>query len=295
LDVAVDSDFWRKAAAFGARRGPPWFLRYSPPVIGLAFCAALPHARHAVLENLIRVRGDKGTLRNAIDVARTFATFAGCLGETLAAGSANDKPVHAVLEGAPHFFRAHARGRGLILATSHTGGWEATGKLLTDELNLPVLVAMQRERDDRARARQDRAREASGIKVAHVGSDPLEALPLLTHLKAKGAVALQVDRTPPGMRTRDVKMFGGAGKIPEGVLKLAQISGAPIVPVFSARLGFRRYLVSADPPIELARRSSDQELDRAAQMLATSMERFVKAHPTQWLSFEPLTADGSRP
>jgi KDO2-lipid IV(A) lauroyltransferase len=79
------------------------------------------------------------------------------------------------------------------------------------------------------------------------------------------------------------------------VLKLAQITGAPIVPVFSARLGFRRYLVWADPPLELARRASREELDKAAQSLASSMERFVRAHPTQWLAFEPLTDDHSEP
>jgi len=280
-----DSDFWRNLAAFGARRGPQWFLRYSPALIGLVWCAALPSARKRAAQNLERVLGARGKIRSTLDVARTFTTFAGCLAETLAAGSANERPVHAVLEGARHFQIAHARGRGIVLATSHTGGWEATGKL-TQELGVPVLVAMQRERDDRARALHDRAREAAGIRVAHVGDDPLEALPLLSHLKSKGAVALQIDRTPPGMRVRDVEMFGAPAKIPEGVLRLAEISGAPIVPVFSARLGFRRYLVWADPMVEIARRAQGAEMDRAAQALASAMERFVRAHPTQWLSFE---------
>jgi phosphatidylinositol dimannoside acyltransferase len=156
-------------------------------------------------------------------------------------------------------------------------------------------VAMQRERDAAARALHDRAREARGVRVVHVGADPLEALPLLTHLKSGGAVALQIDRTVPGMRMREVQLFGGPAVIPEGPLRLAQLSGAPIVPVFSARLRHRSYFVHAGEPVRIARRATSEELARAAQTLANAFESFVRAHPTQWLNFEPLTAQGAEP
>lgn len=285
-----DGDFWRRAAAFGAQRGPGWFLRYSPPLIGLAWWAALPSARRAVRENLLRVRGEGGAVRDTVDTARTFTTFAGCLAETLSNGSPNQGAVHARVDGPLHLYRAVREGKGIILATSHTGGWEATGQLLGRELGLEVMVVMRRERDGAARELQDRAREASGLKVAHVGDDPLEALPLLRHLKGGGAVAMQLDRVPEGMRARDVTIFGARARVPEGPLRLAQLSGAPVVPVFCARLGFRRYLVHAEEGLHVDRRAPDAELDAHAQRLADAMARFVAAHPTQWMKFEPLSA-----
>lgn len=255
----------------------------------------MPDARHAVEKNLVRVRGERGKLRNAFDAARTFATFAGCLAETLATGSANERPIHSILEGETNFHDALADGHGMILATSHTAGWEATGSSLTEGLGVEVVVAMQRERDAAARELHDRAREARGVRVVHVGADPLEALPLLSHLKTGGAVALQIDRAVPGMRMRDVELFGGPAVIPEGPLRLAQLSGAPIVAVFSARLGHRRYFVRAFPPVRIPRRATSEELAFGARALAKSFESFVRVHPTQWLNFEPLTANGAEP
>jgi KDO2-lipid IV(A) lauroyltransferase len=291
-ELRHDGDFWRRAASFGAQRGPSWFVRYSPPLIGLAWWAALPAARRTVRENLARVRGPQGVVRNTVDTARTFTTFAGCLAETLSNGSPNQREVHARVEGPMNLYRAVREKKGLILATMHTGGWEATGQLLGRELGFEVMVVMRRERDEAARVLQDRAREVSGLKVAHVGDDPLEALPLLRHLKRGGAVAMQLDGVPKGMRSREVTFFGERGRIPEGPLRLAQLSGSPVVPVFCARLGFWRYLVHVDPPFHVERRLGDAMLDAHAQTLADAMARFVDAHPTQWMKFEPLTDAG---
>ncbi len=122
--------------------------------------------------------------------------------------------------------------------------------------------------------------------VAHVGDDPLEALPLLRHLRGGGAVALQIDRAPPGVRTRAVRMFGGPAVVPEGPLRLAALTGAPIVPIFCARVGYRRYVVTAGASLTLARGAGDAELDAAAQHLADAMQDFVRAHPTDWFAFD---------
>lgn len=287
-----DGDLWRRAAAFGSRRGPWWLLRYSPPLIGLAWWAALPALRHAVRDNLVRVRGERGRLHDAVDSARTFTTFAGCLAETLSHGSANEGEIQVSLEQPFHLYRAVREKQGVILATAHTGGWEAAGQLLARELGIEVVAVMRRERDNAARSRQDSARTSAGYTIMHVGDDPLEALPLLRHLEGGGAVAMQIDRVPAGMRSLAVRLFGGQGTIPEGPLRLAQVSGAPIVPVFCARLGFRHYLVHADPPLCVGRRVDAAGLAAQAQVLADAMARFVERYPTQWLNFERLTAAG---
>jgi phosphatidylinositol dimannoside acyltransferase len=279
--------FWRRLAHWGASHGPEWFLRYSPPVFGWAAAALVPEARRAVVRNLRRVRGERGPVRDAREVLVTFGSYASCLAEVLS----NDAPGGPRLPGATvygerFFNQAKRMGKGVIMVTAHTGGWETVGPLLALEHGRKMTFVMAPERDPRARKLHDEARRKSGVAIAHVGSDPLASLSLLRELRAKGLVALQIDRLASGMRARTVELLGAPGQIPEGPLRLAQISGAPILPAFCARVGHRQYVVRAFAPQTVSRQASERELDDAAQHLATSMSTFLKMHPTQWFHFE---------
>ena len=70
-------------------RGPEWFVRWRPPVVGLVACAWRPSARRAIAANLRRRARPRGPLREAVDVARTFTTYASCLAEVLGGGLAS--------------------------------------------------------------------------------------------------------------------------------------------------------------------------------------------------------------
>jgi phosphatidylinositol dimannoside acyltransferase len=95
-----------------------------------------------------------------------------------------------------------------------------------------------------------------------------------------------VDRVPPGMRSRPVELFGAPWRVPEGLLRLAAASGAPILPIFTRRIAFMEYRSEVAPPVRLPRKPTEAELDVAAQHLAGALERFVRRHPTQWFHFE---------
>ena len=277
----LDGYFWRNLARFGAR-GPEWFARFAPPLVGVAVCALAPTHRRAIVRNLQRVRGQRGSIRDACDAARTFATYASCLTEVLGgAGRASE----ALVWGELHVDDALADGRGVVFATAHTAGWEAVGPILLRDRGLQILVAAARERDPAARVIQDEARRAQGLLLTYVGDDPLSGLPLLRHLRRGGVVALQIDRVPVGARGRRVRMFGADAQLPEGPLRLASITGAPILPIFTARTGHRRYEVVAHAPVRLGRHASNAELDAAAQVIADGLHQFLLAHPTQWFHF----------
>lgn len=172
------------------------------------------------------------------------------------------------------------------MVTAHTGGWETVGSLVAKAEGLRMMFVMRPEASRGARALQDDVRKRAGVTVLHVGDDPLACLPLLTHLRGGGVVALQLDRVAPGMRTLDVVRFGRKATIPEGPVRLAQLSGAPILPVFCAREGHRRYLVEFCASRLVARRSTDSDVAEVAQHLADSLGAFLCAHPTQWFHFE---------
>lgn len=286
-DLSLDGELWRRWARWGSARTPEWFARAAPPVVGLFVYALAAEPRRNIGENLRRVRGERGALRDAVDVARTFTAYASCLAEVLRAGERRDQLPRVVVHGERHVLDALAAGRGLVMATAHTGGWESVGGLVSRDLGLRVMIVETAERDPGARAIQDEARRAHGVLVAHVGDDPLSALPLARHLREGGAVAFQIDRTPEGQRRRAVRLFGREGFVPEGPLRLASLTGAPIVPVFAARTGHRRYIVRVAAPVWLDRHATEDALDAAAQTLGDALQAFVRERPTQWFHFTP--------
>jgi phosphatidylinositol dimannoside acyltransferase len=281
-----DSVLWRRALNAGVTHGPDAFVRYVPPVFGLAFGLALGDKRRAVRKNLRRALGERSAIAEYADVARVFTSFASCLTEALIAASDRRHRMVGVLLSDENLMKAVREGRGLIIATAHTGGWQAAGPLLRSMHALDVIVAMAPERDERARELSDGARDRAGVRVVHVGTSPLDALPLLAHLRRGGVVAVQIDRLPPGMRGREVSLFGEPFRVPDGPLQLAAVSGAPILPVFTRRLGYMRYEIVSSPPIYLPRKPSADELDEAARRITSVMETFLRANPTQWFHFE---------
>jgi KDO2-lipid IV(A) lauroyltransferase len=281
--LSLGGPFWRRMARAGAR-GPWWFARYAPPFVGLTIYALAPGPRRAIVQNLRRVRGDRGPLRDVADAAQTFVTYAECLTEVLGGADAL-ADAEAIVYGELNIEDALAEGHGVVFVTAHTAGWESVGPILARDRSVDIMIVVNAENDAAAAAIQDDARRTFGLRVAHVGDDPLAVLPLARHLRGGGAVALQIDRAPRAARARDVTLFGAPARFPEGPLRLAALTGAPIVPVFAARVGHHRYHVTASAPIRLARAAGGAELDAAAQDLAARLEAFVRARPTQWFHF----------
>ena len=284
--------FWRQLAHWGASRGPEWWVRYSPPVFGWAAAALVPSARRAVVRNLHRIRGPAPLATDARDVLSTFATYASCLAEVLS-NDAPSGPRHPETshQRKHHVDVAKAHGKGVIMVTAHTAGWETVGPVVARNQGLQMMIVMQPEADERAQTLHDEARKRGGVEIVHAGDDPLSSLPLLRHLRGGGVVALQLDRVAPGMRTREVDFLGERTKMPEGPLKLAQVSGAPILPVFCARVGYRKYVVELYESRLVPRHATDAELDQVAQHLADSLAEFLRSHPTQWFHFAEGTPD----
>ncbi|HEY6461583.1 MAG TPA: lysophospholipid acyltransferase family protein, partial [Polyangiaceae bacterium] len=258
----LEGELLRRMARWGSR-GPEWFVRVAPPIVGLVACAVAGDRRRFVADNLRRVRGKRGALEEALDVARLFTGYATCLAEVLGAGVPRGRTPEALVRGELHLHDALADGRGIVFVTAHTAGWETVGPLLSRDQGLEMMIVERAEKDRAASAIQDRARQAHGLRVAHVGDDPLSALPLVHHLRSGGVVAVQIDRVPSDLRTRGVTLFGRPARIPDGPLHLAAMTGAPILPVFAARTGHRCYEVELDRPVRVARGAPDPVLDRA--------------------------------
>lgn len=283
MAISRHSAFLRRLAYAGAARGPLWFLRYSPPLIGWTVAAVSPDARRRVLENLHRIRGPAPKWRDFFDTMATFQNFAGAFAESLASGSKNERPIEADVVGTEHL--AKLLGGPFIIGTIHSGGWDVFGSLLVRDYALDVVIAMAHEGDRDAERLHDDARSKMRVRIAHVGGDALDALPLLQQLRRGGVVAMQLDRALPAMRKIDVQLLGAPAEIPEGPYQLARLAQVPLIPVFCARTGFRKYRIEILPSLRVERRGSPEALATAAGTVADAMTAFIRTHPSQWFNF----------
>ena len=260
-------------------------IEHSPKFFGTAFALALPEKRQRVLSNLRRVKGQRSFLTEQRDVVQTFTSYASCLAESLGIDRVDGQNTELTLRGAEHLHSALAVGRGVILVTAHIGPWDCAARLLAKDFSADVVVVMLAEPDEAARKVHDAVRERSGVRVMHVGDHPLDALPLLRHVRGGGIVAIQLDRAAPGGRALAVELFGTEESMPEGPFRLAALSGAPIVPIFAHRLGYFRYEFSIEAPIWVSRQATPTELRTAAACAAQAMQSFISRHPTEWFHF----------
>jgi phosphatidylinositol dimannoside acyltransferase len=280
-----DSAFLRRLAYAGARFGPRFVIEHSPKFFGTAFALALPETRQRVLRNLRRVMGQRSFLSEQRDVVQTFTSYASCLAESLGIDRADGQNTELTLLGREHLRSALDVGRGVILVTAHIGPWDCAARLLAKDFSANVIVVMLAEPDEAARKMHDALRERNGVRVMHVGEHPLDALPLLRHVRGGGVVAIQLDRGAPGGRALNVELFGTEESMPEGPFRLAALSGAPIVPIFAHRVGYFRYEFSIEAPIWVRRQASPAELRTAAASAALAMQTFISLHPTEWFHF----------
>jgi lauroyl/myristoyl acyltransferase len=276
---------WRRLAYAGARFGPEPWLRLSPPFFGVAFALALPEKRATVRRNLRTVLGPRSRFEEELDVYRTFMSYARCVAEALASERRAIRQARRRFRDGSKLRALFEARRGLVVATAHAGAWDVAAPLLAQDLRVPVMIAMRAEEDAGARALHDSVRATGGVRVAHVGGHPLDALPLLHHLRDGGVVAMQLDRVGAGSRVVEVELFGHSFSAPEGPFVLAALARVPVLPLFVRRRGYLDYEFVAGDPIELPGRPKPDDVKAAAQRAAREMERFIRANPTQWFHF----------
>ncbi len=279
------SALWRKLAYLGSRYGPRWWLEFSPGPIGLSVSLAAPEARGRLQRRLRGALQSDSEAALRLASARAFAQYAHCLAESLAAGRPEANQARCRFKD-PELASALECPGGLVIATAHAGAWDAAAPLIARDLRRGVTIVMRPEASRAAQALHDDVRRRAGVEIVHVGRDPTDALPLLKRLQSGGVVAFQMDRVPSGVRALDVRLFGRPSQVPEGPFRIAGLAQVPVIPLFVRRVGHFHYELWGGPSLRVSRRPSPSELARAGERAAWELERFLRAHPTQWFCFD---------
>ena len=172
---------------------------------------------------------------------------------------------------------ALSKGKGVLILTSHVGGWQiSSGELL--KYGVPVgLVGAKMEDEKIARLFDSQIKRSSPIYIGSMG-DASGFLTAYSQLKSGGIVAMHADRYVGG-RFETIEFFGKKVRVPSACYKLAEKSGAEIVQVVCIKKSFATYCMNAFK-IDLSKGES-----KASEAFFGNLEKVLKENPYQWFNF----------
>jgi KDO2-lipid IV(A) lauroyltransferase len=165
--------------------------------------------------------------------------------------------------------------------TAHLGSFER-GLAALAGAEPRIRVVFRRDTSAVFERQRARLRARLGVLEAPIDDGWSSWLPLRDALLADEVVVLQGDRAINGQRSIRIPFLHGHLRIPTGPVRLARLTGSPIIPVFAPRLPEGGVAVILGAPIE----PCDSGADLTA--LAAAIESIVARHPDQWLAFEPV-------
>ncbi len=292
--LRFDGLWWRKFAYLGSVYGPEWWKRYSPPWIAAIVFLCVPANRRGAVANMRRVLGSHGWWRDHWNALKVFIAFAHCFNEALEYLSPHPKPLSLTTDPptaaddiADPIRAAILRGRGAVLVTCHFGNWDVAAGWLS-RYGGGLNVVMAREVNETTAEYVRQAREKAGVRVLLSDTSVYSTFNILRALRRNEVVAMQLDRPIGGEGARAVPFFGAPALFQSGPLRLARLANAPVLPVFSVRLGPRRYQIVLGTERHVSRNATQEELDATLAAIVAEFEALVREHSDQWFQFRPF-------
>jgi KDO2-lipid IV(A) lauroyltransferase len=182
------------------------------------------------------------------------------------------------LEGTEHLHAALAGGRGVFLLTGHCGNWELLSARVSREA--PVTGLARSMANPLVDAAIEARRRAAGARTINTVD---AARGILQLLRRGEGVGILLDQNALRNERVFVPFLGRPASTNFGLAMFALKTGAPVLPVFSARRPDGRHRAWIGPPIPLADTG-----DRAARIgvstarFTAAIEAYVRTYPEQW-------------
>jgi KDO2-lipid IV(A) lauroyltransferase len=220
--------------------------------------------------------------REVLNEARRSADFLWAL--------ANPDELRATthVEGREHILEALERGTGVLLVSTHVGGWEVATALPQTIVPVPTTAIVT---DDWLAWAVEGLRVRVGLGIMY-DSEPVSKAARL--LRRGEAILVLGDYAKPWMRTYPVRLLGAVAELPAGPVVLARLCGTPIVPFSVLPVAARRWRVEIEPLLEPPNRNGGTAAETAVlQELADRWTRSLRAQAEQWAAVYPMTWHGA--
>jgi KDO2-lipid IV(A) lauroyltransferase len=273
-------------AAAVASRLPVGVVETLTAVGGSVEWAARPAKRRRLAENLghtLALPPDHPRVRELVrrevrNEARRSADF------LWAVACPDDLVATTRVEGREHIDEALAHGRGVLLVSTHVGGWEVATALPARLVPVPTTVVVT---DDWLAWAVEGLRIRAGLGIMY-DSEPVSKAARL--LRAGEAILVLGDYAKEGMRTYPVRLLDAVAELPAGPVALARLCGTPIVPFSVLPIRLRRWRIEIEPPLWPPDRDAGEAGERALlQELADRWTTTLRTHAEHWAAVYPLT------
>lgn len=187
---------------------------------------------------------------------------------------------------------AHAEGRGVVLALTHSGNWDAGAVwVMHGPLRMPLTAVAERLQPEKLYDRFRSYRESLGMHVVPLtgGTEPPAAV-LQRHLRAGHMVVLLADRNLAGSGI-EVSLCGRPATLPSGPALLATQTDALLVTLeqYFTPLGCR---LKFHPPIPVPHEGRLRaRVTTATEQIAAQFSAAIASHPVDWHMMQPVWPD----
>jgi lauroyl/myristoyl acyltransferase len=195
------------------------------------------------------------------------------------------------IEGWENVERALSLGKGVVMTSAHFGNIEIVlyAMLLR---GLAITIPAERVEPPELYDYLAALRMSKGLKLIPVDGPMLE---LFRTLRKGGVAGIAGDRnvTDGGMI---VEFFGAPARLPDGHVRLAMRTGAPLILGFSRRLGQDAYEARFWPHFRIPEAGSEEErLAAGMTYVVKGLEEAISAHPEQWAVTVPIWDNPATP
>jgi KDO2-lipid IV(A) lauroyltransferase len=188
--------------------------------------------------------------------------------------------------------------KGMIFLTAHIGNWDTGSMLFSAEEDMKLNIIRKKEDDNEVQNFIHSLRYKSAkdkVNVIYVSDDAFSSIEIVNVLKKNEIVFIQGDRSYSGMKTIKIDFCGSEVEAPVGPYVIAWVSGAPIIPVFSLRIGFMKYEIRLTQPVYVDKSlGKEKAIDEVAKKVFGKIEEITKEFPHQWFCFYPYWDDKSK-
>ncbi|MBN1658882.1 MAG: lysophospholipid acyltransferase family protein [Anaerolineae bacterium] len=258
-----------------ARRAGPLIYRFSP------------HLRRVLTSNMSHVLGlDGGDTRVRAAVDRACVNIARGHYELFRVSRLTLAQIRNMtqIEGLDRVYTALEQGKGAVIVTAHFGNVDMMGQVPL-AYGIPISGAVEHIRPERLFRYLLDIRQKHGLRL-YPSDGPMVGL--FKALRRGELVALPCDRAI-GDYVRPVEFFGEPAWLPDGPVRVALRTGAPLIPVFIVRQPDNTFRAIVEPPLDLVH-TGDVDRDVAAGMerVVEIVERYLSTYPEQWLVAVPV-------
>ena len=188
------------------------------------------------------------------------------------------------IEGGEHLDAAVSRGRGVLLVSTHVGGWEVATALARAIVPVPTTAIVT---DDWLAWAVEGLRVRAGLGIMY-DSEPVSKAARL--LRDGEAILVLGDYAKDWMRTYPVRLLDAVAELPAGPVVLARLCETPLVPFSVLPVAPRRWRVEFEAPLEPPPRDGGEEAERAVlQELADRWTVTLRANAEHWAAVYPMT------